>query len=192
MCPRRNRGERFEADCVDGGGSSTKLSAAPGESRETMFRAFERRAAERMSGQRRLRGGKRELIAVVAVSIDSSVKAVRERMTRRARPLSVSRLAVVLALVGALLAPFAAALNKNDLYPYTTPGSSILQSDVNGLLLSAETILKTPIAFYDKIFNSIFVSTAVYIYFYLLVICFSRLSILIYFALISFPCVSTD
>ncbi|XP_060821543.1 nidogen-like isoform X2 [Bombus pascuorum] len=111
-----------------------------------------------MSGQRRLRGGKRELIVVVAVSIDSSVKAVRERMTRRARPLNVSRLAVVLALVGAILAPFAAALNKNDLYPYTTPGSSILQSDVNGLLLSAETILKTPIAFYDKIFNSIFVN----------------------------------
>lgn len=134
-----------------------------------MFRAFERRAAERMSGQRRLRGGKRELIVVVAVSIDSSVKAVRERMTRRARPLSVSRLAVVLALVGALLAPFAAALNKNDLYPYTTPGSSILQSDANGLLLSAETILKTPIAFYDKIFNSIFVSTPVYIYIFLFV-----------------------
>lgn len=160
-----------------------------------MFRAFERRAAERMSGQRRLRGGKRELIVVVAVSIDSSVKAVRERMTRRARPLSVSRLAVVLALVGALLAPFAAALNKNDLYPYTTPGSSILQSDVNGLLLSAETILKTPIAFYDKIFNSIFVSTPVYIFFffiYLSMICFSRLLILIYSILISFPCVSTD
>lgn len=51
------------------------------ESRETtVFHAFERRAAERTSGQRRLGGGKRELVvAFVAVSIDSSVKAVRER-----------------------------------------------------------------------------------------------------------------
>lgn len=75
-----------------------------------------------------------------------------ERMTRAAR-ITVLWLATV-----ALLGPFAAALSKTDLYPYATPGSSILQPDVNGLLLSAETILKTPIAFYDRIYNSIFVS----------------------------------
>ena len=75
-------------------------------------------------------------------------------MTRRACRLSVSWPALVLALI----APFAVALNKNDLYPYSIPGTSILQTDPNGLLLSAETILKTPIAFYDQIFNSIFVS----------------------------------
>ncbi|XP_012137362.2 nidogen isoform X2 [Megachile rotundata] len=74
-------------------------------------------------------------------------------MTRRAR-FNVSWLAVVLALI----VPFAAALSKHDLYPYSTPGSSILQSDVNGLLVSAETILKTPIAFYDRVYNSIFVN----------------------------------
>ncbi|XP_012343370.1 nidogen isoform X2 [Apis florea] len=76
-------------------------------------------------------------------------------MTRRA-----CRLGVVSwpALVLALVAPFALALNKNDLYPYSIPGTSILQTDPNGLLLSAETILKTPIAFYDQIFNSIFVN----------------------------------
>ncbi|XP_043521390.1 nidogen isoform X4 [Frieseomelitta varia] len=79
-------------------------------------------------------------------------------MTRCVRHFSVSWQALALTLVLAILAPFAAALNKNDLYPYATPGSSILQSDVNGYLLSAETILKTPIAFYDKIFNSIFVN----------------------------------
>ncbi|KAK9309648.1 hypothetical protein QLX08_000853 [Tetragonisca angustula] len=79
-------------------------------------------------------------------------------MTRCVRHFSVSWQALALTLVLAILAPFAAALSKNDLYPYATPGSSILQSDVNGFLLSAETILKTPIAFYDKIFNSIFVN----------------------------------
>ncbi|KAG6798951.1 nidogen-2 [Apis mellifera caucasica] len=77
-------------------------------------------------------------------------------MTRRACRLSVSWPALVLATL--VIAPFAVALNKNDLYPYSIPGTSILQTDPNGLLLSAETILKTPIAFYDQIFNSIFVN----------------------------------
>ncbi|XP_031842323.2 nidogen isoform X2 [Nomia melanderi] len=74
-------------------------------------------------------------------------------MTRRAR-FNVLRLVAVVAL----LAPFAAAITKNDLYPYATPGSSILETDVNGVLTSAEIILKTPIAFYDKIYNMIFVN----------------------------------
>ncbi|XP_078048195.1 nidogen isoform X3 [Augochlora pura] len=74
-------------------------------------------------------------------------------MTRRARS-SVLRLVAVVAL----LAPFAAAISKNDLYPYGTPGSMNLQTDANGMLLSAETALRTPIAFYDKIYNSIFVN----------------------------------
>lgn len=69
-------------------------------------------------------------------------------MTRRACRLSVSWPALVLATL--VIAPFAVALNKNDLYPYSIPGTSILQTDPNGLLLSAETILKTPIAFYDQ------------------------------------------
>lgn len=74
-------------------------------------------------------------------------------MTRRAR-FNVLRLVAVVAL----LAPFAAAITKNDLYPYATPGSSILETDANGMLTSAEITLKTPIAFYDKIYNMIFVS----------------------------------
>lgn len=64
-----------------------------------------------------------------------------------------------LALVLALIAPFTVALSKRDLYQYTGPGSNIVETDSNGMLLSAEAILKTPIAFYDKIYNSIFVST---------------------------------
>ncbi|XP_017793749.1 PREDICTED: nidogen-2 [Habropoda laboriosa] len=75
-------------------------------------------------------------------------------MTRRARLLSVSWPALLLAVI----APFAAALTKNDLYPYATSGSSILQTDTSGLLVSAEVNLQTPIAFYDKIFKSIFVN----------------------------------
>ncbi|XP_076650087.1 nidogen isoform X4 [Halictus rubicundus] len=74
-------------------------------------------------------------------------------MTRRAR-FAVLRLVAVVAL----LAPFAAAITKNDLYPYATSGSSILQTDTHGMLLSAETTLKTPIAFYDKTYNFIFVN----------------------------------
>ncbi|XP_076672085.1 nidogen isoform X2 [Andrena cerasifolii] len=73
-------------------------------------------------------------------------------MTRRAR-FSVLWLAAV-----AMLAPFAGAISKNDLYPYAVPGAGTLQTDVNGLLLSAETNLRTPITFYDKIYNAIFVN----------------------------------
>ncbi|KZC09876.1 hypothetical protein WN55_00522 [Dufourea novaeangliae] len=73
-------------------------------------------------------------------------------MTRRAR-FSVLRLVAVVAV----LAPFVAAITKNDLYPYATPGSSFLQTDPNGMIVSAETILKTHIAFYDKIYNAIFI-----------------------------------
>lgn len=64
-----------------------------------------------------------------------------------------------LALVLALIAPFTVALSKRDLYQYTGPGSNVLESDNNGMLISAEAFLKTPIVFYDKIYNSIFVST---------------------------------
>ncbi|XP_012216144.1 nidogen isoform X3 [Linepithema humile] len=63
-----------------------------------------------------------------------------------------------LALVLVLIAPFTAALTKNDLYQYTGPGASVLETDQNGMLTSAEAILKTPIVFYDKIYNSIFVN----------------------------------
>lgn len=62
-----------------------------------------------------------------------------------------------LALALALIAPFTAALSKKDLYQYV--GSSVLETDSNRMLISAEAILKTPIVFYDKIYNSIFVST---------------------------------
>lgn len=64
-----------------------------------------------------------------------------------------------LALVLALIAPFTVALSTRDLYQYAGPGSNVLETDNNGMLISAEAILKTPIVFYDKIYNSIFVST---------------------------------
>lgn len=63
-----------------------------------------------------------------------------------------------LALVLALIAPFTVGLSKKDLYQYAGPGSNVLETD-NGMLISAEVSLKTPIVFYDKIYNSIFVST---------------------------------
>jgi len=69
------------------------------------------------------------------------------------------RWSVLLGLALALIAPYTAALSKNGLYPYVDPGSLVLESDPNRMLISAEAILKTPIAFYDKIYNSIFVST---------------------------------
>ncbi|XP_076174255.1 nidogen isoform X2 [Ptiloglossa arizonensis] len=74
-------------------------------------------------------------------------------MTRRAR-FSVLRLAAVVALLAACVA----ALAKTDMYPYAIPGTSMLETDTNGLLLSAEIKLKTPIAFYDKIYNAIYVN----------------------------------
>ncbi|XP_018315633.1 nidogen-2 isoform X3 [Mycetomoellerius zeteki] len=63
-----------------------------------------------------------------------------------------------LALVLALIAPFTVALSKRDLYQHTGQGSNVLETDSNGMLLSAEAILKTPIVFYDKIYNSIFIN----------------------------------
>ncbi|XP_018351269.1 PREDICTED: nidogen-2 isoform X2 [Trachymyrmex septentrionalis] len=63
-----------------------------------------------------------------------------------------------LALVLALIAPFTVALSKRDLYQHTGSDSNVLETDNNGMLLSAEAILKTPIVFYDKIYNSIFVN----------------------------------
>lgn len=73
--------EEASVGAMEGGPRHEIIGGTGRESRETtVFHAFERRAAERTSGQRRLGGGKRELVvAFVAVSIDSSVKAVRER-----------------------------------------------------------------------------------------------------------------
>lgn len=73
--------EEASVGAMEGGPRYEIIGGTGRESRETtVFHAFERRAAERTSGQRRLGGGKRELVvAFVAVSIDSSVKAVRER-----------------------------------------------------------------------------------------------------------------
>ncbi|XP_070519131.1 nidogen isoform X2 [Cardiocondyla obscurior] len=63
-----------------------------------------------------------------------------------------------LALVLALITPFTVALSKRDLYQYTGPGSNVLDIDDNGMVLSTEVFLKTPIAFYDKVYSSIFVN----------------------------------
>ncbi|XP_025991116.1 nidogen isoform X2 [Solenopsis invicta] len=63
-----------------------------------------------------------------------------------------------LALALALIAPFTAALSKRDLYQYVGPGSNVLENDSNRMLISAEAPLKTPIVFFDKIYNSIFVN----------------------------------
>ncbi|XP_012540615.1 nidogen isoform X3 [Monomorium pharaonis] len=63
-----------------------------------------------------------------------------------------------LALALALIAPFTAALSKRDLYQYVGSGSNVLETDSNRMLISAEAVLKTPIVFYDKIYNSIFVN----------------------------------
>lgn len=82
-----------------------------------------------------------------------------ERMARDAARWSVLPGLLALIALALIVAPFAAALSRNDLYQYTGPGSSALETDPNGMLMSAEAALKTPIAFYDKIYNSIFVST---------------------------------
>ncbi|XP_014478375.1 PREDICTED: nidogen-2 isoform X2 [Dinoponera quadriceps] len=60
--------------------------------------------------------------------------------------------------VAGLIAPFAAALSRNDLHPYMGPGAYVLQTDPNGMLTSAEAILQTPVVFYDKTYSSIFVN----------------------------------
>lgn len=80
-----------------------------------------------------------------------------ERMARGVRWSVLPGLLALTALIG----PFAAALTRNDLYQYTGPGSHVLETDLNGMLMSAEAVLKTPIVFYDKIYNSIFVSTGI-------------------------------
>ncbi|XP_015604569.1 nidogen-2 isoform X3 [Cephus cinctus] len=50
------------------------------------------------------------------------------------------------------------ALSKDQLYPYNLPGGATLQAAANGELESVEVPLKTPIAFYDNIYNSIIVN----------------------------------
>ncbi|XP_011138379.1 nidogen-2 isoform X2 [Harpegnathos saltator] len=72
----------------------------------------------------------------------------------------MARWSVLLGLlaVAGLIAPFTAALSRNDLYPYTGPGAYVLETDPNGMLMSAEATLQTPIVFYDKTYNSIFVN----------------------------------
>ena len=71
------------------------------------------------------------------------------------------------ALLAALVvfAPLTVALTKNDLYPYATPGFNALKVDPSGQLVSIEAILKTPIVFYDKVYNTIFVSKFIFILF---------------------------
>lgn len=59
----------------------------------------------------------------------------------------------------AVIAPYTAALSRNDLYHYMGTDASTLESSRNEILVSAEATLKTPIAFYDRTYNSIFVST---------------------------------
>lgn len=85
------------------------------------------------------------------------------------------RWSVLLGLALALIAPYTAALSKNDLYQYAAPGSLVLESDPNRMLISAEAILKTPIVFYDKIYNSIFVSTDSDFFFFFLNIIISSM-----------------
>lgn len=58
----------------------------------------------------------------------------------------------------AILAPGATALSRENLYPYTIPGTKTLQTDSNGQLLPSETKLKTPIVFFDRIYENLFVS----------------------------------
>lgn len=106
-------------------------------------------------GQRRLGGSKKRRTSWpsrTAVALRQS-----ERMARGAARWSVLLGSLALAL--ALIAPFTAALSKRDLYQYVGPGSNVLENDSNRMLISAEAPLKTPIVFFDKIYNSIFVST---------------------------------
>ncbi|XP_015113339.1 nidogen-2 isoform X5 [Diachasma alloeum] len=63
-----------------------------------------------------------------------------------------------LLLLAFLIFPSALGLSKDGLYPYTGGGAETLQVDQNGQLTSAEVQLKTPINFYDKVYNSIFVN----------------------------------
>ncbi|XP_032672473.1 nidogen isoform X2 [Odontomachus brunneus] len=72
----------------------------------------------------------------------------------------MARWSVLLGLlaVAGLIAPFTAALSRNDLYPYTGQGAYVLEADPNGMLMSTEATLQTPIVFYDKTYTSIFVN----------------------------------
>lgn len=62
-----------------------------------------------------------------------------------------------LLVIAIVILPPAFGITKESLYPYSGGGSQHLQSDNNGIM-SVEVQLKTPIAFYDKVYNSIFVS----------------------------------
>lgn len=68
-----------------------------------------------------------------------------------------NRILIVLYLA-IFIVPIVLSLSKESLYPHTGAGSQYLQTDSNGQLISIEVKLKTPIAFYDKSYNSIFVS----------------------------------
>ncbi|XP_057336522.1 nidogen-like isoform X4 [Microplitis mediator] len=50
------------------------------------------------------------------------------------------------------------ALSRDNLYPYMDNNFQTLPTDSNGQLSSVQVELKTPIAFYDKIYNNIFVN----------------------------------
>lgn len=79
------------------------------------------------------------------------------RMARGAAiPASFGALGALLVLV--LATSQADALNRNELYPYSTPGAATLQTEPSGTVQSAEVQLQTPIKLYDKEYNTIFVS----------------------------------
>lgn len=137
----------------------TKLSANAGSERGVSCVRNNGRTVAPVAEKRRakaIRGRQEETSwpSRTAVALRQS-----ERMARDASRWSVLPGLLALIALAPIVAPFAAALSKNDLYQYEGPGSSALETDPNGMLMSAEAALKTPIAFYDKIYNSIFVST---------------------------------
>lgn len=70
----------------------------------------------------------------------------------------LARMVLLLALV-AILGPFVVnALSKDDLYPYNGIGSSTLESNAEGQVASVEVRLKTPISFYENIYDTVYVS----------------------------------
>lgn len=64
----------------------------------------------------------------------------------------------IFSILALFFLPTVISLSKENLYPYTGPGSQYLQTDSNGQFVSIEVQLKTPISFYDKIYNNIFVN----------------------------------
>lgn len=58
-----------------------------------------------------------------------------------------------------LAAPAALALPKDRLYRHELPTAQRLSPEPNGMVQSAELQLQTPVHFYDREYNSIFVST---------------------------------